>query len=545
MQTLTRKRTLILTTLSIAGVGITYNLMGPATAVLLLPTITWRELAVPEKTELFTSLAASKPPSSRALRGSCTSTDSLAGNYSCTNKTIDKLFEDQTQMRESTFFFGGASMIVDFFNYAAMPSLQVLEQLYNDLIDWEQGLDHTLYSKADQEPGVTISEQRTLDILSRAREALVHRQGPAFSPVSNCICNTASTTFQISSNKKIRCYHGYPSYTDTAVSAGSFDDTSHYSRCFPVGPAWNGSFAPAEVFVTNSSSSQPVTVHIYSAHKTIYSTHGISGYKAHDCSERQIQTDPTNCDWESIFSDETDSFVPELYIDYVSSDRTANCSCSTELNFHLRTYELDPSRDGSKSTVDWMKVDDGILIRNQSNVHPDWILASLSVNKGEALPGNRTTASHIVKTLGDVSRLCDGASDYTNPCIRILTMHNTIVKNGLSLIDYSTIDNDQSDPQFATAQKLKVSLRLRFWAYGLESRTSKLGAVVAIVGCVIVLIAAAVRLMARTERRDLVQIIATALEQNPPGVLKDLSDKEMRKVRFRMANKKGAEFEFV
>lgn len=52
----------------------------------------------------------------------------------------------------------------------------------------------------------------------------------------------------------------------------------------------------------------------------------------------------------------------------------------------------------------------------------------------------------------------------------------------LSLIDHSTEDSDAGGKPTPTHPVLDVSLLVRVWPYGLESRTSKLGVVVAILG---------------------------------------------------------------
>lgn len=60
--------------------------MGPATAVLLLPTVGWREIQVPEKLAIA-GLAAGEPPTEK-VDGSCNSSAIAAGQYSCIESSI-------------------------------------------------------------------------------------------------------------------------------------------------------------------------------------------------------------------------------------------------------------------------------------------------------------------------------------------------------------------------------------------------------------------------------------------------------------------------
>jgi hypothetical protein len=66
-------------------------------------------------------------------------------------------------------------------------------------------------------------------------------------------------------------------------------------------------------------------------------------------------------------------------------------------------------------------------------------------------------------------------------------MYSAVMGESLSLIDYSMKDIDAATIT-PTTPILSLNLLARVWSYGLESRTSKLGAVVAIMGCVIVLL---------------------------------------------------------
>jgi hypothetical protein len=72
--------------LFVAAICILCNLMGPATAFVLLPTVGWGEIRVPEK-QAFAGLAAGVPPREN-IDASCNSSAIAAGQYSCTESSI-------------------------------------------------------------------------------------------------------------------------------------------------------------------------------------------------------------------------------------------------------------------------------------------------------------------------------------------------------------------------------------------------------------------------------------------------------------------------
>jgi hypothetical protein len=104
-------------------------------------------------------------------------------------------------------------------------------------------------------------------------------------------------------------------------------------------------------------------------------------------------------------------------------------------------------------------------------------LAAWSVDKGQPVSGDRIGAQTLV------TYYLDG--DYNN----LTDMHSIVTAQSLSLISYSMKDIDAADSvPTPTRPVLQVNLLAYVWSYGLESWTSKLGVVVMIMGCVIVLI---------------------------------------------------------
>jgi hypothetical protein len=103
------------------------------------------------------------------------------------------------------------------------------------------------------------------------------------------------------------------------------------------------------------------------------------------------------------------------------------------------------------------------------------------------------------------------------------SLHTIVTAQSLSLINYSMKDIDAA----SSAPTLQVDLPVIVWSYGFESRTSKLGAVIAVMGGVIVLIRMVVGNWARTVHREPLGFVTTALDQRPPGVFKGLCEKDV------------------
>lgn len=95
------------------------------------------------------------------------------------------------------------------------------------------------------------------------------------------------------------------------------------------------------------------------------------------------------------------------------------------------------------------------------------------------------------------------------------------------------------------APVVRVIILVYVWLYGLSYQTSKLGTIVEIAGCVIVLIRAVAGLWMRAVPRDTLYNVITALDQTPPAIFKALEAVQVTKVKFRMKNQKDGDVKFT
>ena len=111
------------------------------------------------------------------------------------------------------------------------------------------------------------------------------------------------------------------------------------------------------------------------------------------------------------------------------------------------------------------------------------------------------------------------------------------VLHALSMVDHSTVKVD--DPA-AVANKdpgrplLTRHARLYVWAFGIGSRTSWLGAIVSIIGCIVVVAQVILGFTDRRRYRSPTQLLVAALEHAPRGEFanKGHDEKELARVRF-------------
>jgi hypothetical protein len=107
LNTDSRRRLLVAFAVIVAIVSGVANLMGPAVAVLLLPTLGWRDLPLPQKTTVFGGLAASESPRSAIVNSfSCEPSRLEDGDYTClgtgSNTDLDALLVDTSVLPQMT-----------------------------------------------------------------------------------------------------------------------------------------------------------------------------------------------------------------------------------------------------------------------------------------------------------------------------------------------------------------------------------------------------------------------------------------------------------
>lgn len=128
------------------------------------------------------------------------------------------------------------------------------------------------------------------------------------------------------------------------------------------------------------------------------------------------------------------------------------------------------------------------------------------------------------------------------------------IMNTLSLIDHSTVVEDSPSAMNGRGEEDKWQPmltrrgRILVWSYSMRSRTSRFGAVVAILGCIVVLAQFVLGFIDRRPQRSPTQLLVAALEHTPRGEFDGTShkEKELAAARFRVQDdeQKAGKFSF-
>lgn len=287
----------------------------------------------------------------------------------------------------------------------------------------------------------------------------------------------------------------------------------------------------------STSTPASAVVNIYSSDRAVYL----------DKTQFDCSSSSSSCDWDKIFSApppasmQSTSTGPQIteYTTPELAGMTSWCRAFTYLRFP--TYVLDTSYYTNPLLYVLLYDDTQPHAYNEPIiVHPAWVLAAWAIPAdGTGVASARRDGTQMfLDALNDLGEPGGIEDDYFE------FFQATITARSLYLINYFTTPAASSPSSDPAHPIFKVSAQLRVWSYGYGSRTSKLGAVVAIAGCICVILRVMCAARVRTVDRSVVDLLMTALEQRPPGVFGAMSEKQAGKLRFHMDNEEDAEFEF-
>ena len=564
----TRKFKLCVFAVLVVFLTVLTNLMGPATAVLVLPTLQWVDTRHMLE-EKFEEVGAARPP---GLSGpldilGCDTDDFLAHNYSCTSSiyrpalaswatsalvvTVQPSFASdpfQIVMSQegSLNFLLNTSLSTDIIWVPSRQALMSLSNQFDQIFDVNQELEST---------------SKGIKGFNNSLQTILNRQGPTIGLQTTCFAGNL-TTVEIAEDKHALCYSGWKFGFDGFTSNES---VSTYQKCIPWGQKWDilnrrSRFSIGPQPFDNLTGFQPVAVAIsnYFVEKAIYWNDtedfgsGLLDCRRHDPSLK-------SCDWEKIFTTpmtepfrNTSMNVGLMEYDFslkLTSDSRTWCDTFAYLGF--ATYSLDTSPSSNPTSLVMMreitdlKPDSTPLV-----INPNWLLAAWSVDHDEVINGKLFPASMIptavIDSNGEQSASWDDIS--TNKIIFILFHYYSMCQT-MSIINYNWTDpsdliagsEDDSHPVFRSWSTRHV------WVYGFSSRTAKLGAVVVFAGafCVL-LLRIPLSIFGGAHRYNAVELLVAALEYIPRGdFLNHQSTKSMAKVCFQLRDDGDGKVAFV
>lgn len=261
------------------------------------------------------------------------------------------------------------------------------------------------------------------------------------------------------------------------------------------------------------------------------------------------------CDWDKIFTaplpqDLKNSSVNVALISYsIPNPPTsqARIYCDTVAHLAFPTYSLDTSME--TNMLHLVQLDK--FSKNNPTpliMSPDWFLAAWSVDRNGIVPGTR----QIARELSRILRLhWDDPSDLNT--LQLFFYHIYSLGQAMSMVNYhhtppvpsqnpaSQKNADLEHPIFVTSAQLHV------WAWGLSGRTSKLGVVIAIAGCMCVVARLFLGLCHARREHSPVEILM-ALEHDLAGASGEqggMREREMARLRYRLREGGGGRARFV
>ncbi|KAF2840729.1 hypothetical protein M501DRAFT_1014729 [Patellaria atrata CBS 101060] len=533
--------------------GIISNIMGPATAVLLLPKSEWVEREV-WSAKTFSSFKSNEVPTPDDFDFGCQSLVDNPGDYHCAyplDKYMDLFltttFLDNGRLQhlseEDNLSFALNNSDTGLLNHTMRaPSRQVLREVRYLRDKYETAAQAPTYQNASDilsayypdDPEVSFPNFR---LFQNSIQGQIVHLGPSVEYASGCAFNVSEIV--VSSDRSVRCYNmpnpdGLNNDTPVHLPYPISDPELDVSTiCIRNGSGWGEATDYTHMHVTNSKHGN-LSINVYSTEGAIYLDSKKFGCVTGD----RVQTE-SSCNWEAWFNDEIpqefkgtlmNSHIVEYEIDEVG---VTWCQTSAFLRFSNYQYDLSSLTNPLNLVV----LDNvGPFIEGQEplRIHPSWFRAAWSVGlNDEPLTGERDATELIV---GETKRLYP-----TEPITRY---HEAIMGQVLSIITHEqdTLSSFPTSPPGAGPTPLLRSFfRSRVWSYNLGSRTSKLGVMVAVTGCFMVLMHSFVALfIAKRVKREPLDLVVAGLLQKPPGGF--TANATWNRVRFEMDNELGAEF---
>ncbi|KAI4156791.1 MAG: hypothetical protein L6R39_001013 [Caloplaca ligustica] len=518
------------------------NLMGPVTAVLVLPTLQWIDTPhIMDQT--FNGTGIMYAPNSEYLSSNCNASQLLARNYSCTSDVYGPILDawaaqgvasvKQFNNSDGSLVLGVSQEASLQFTYNAtqgeliwVANRQVLREMSHEFLK-------TLGWYTTNEPPEYPDKR-----YNNSLQTILQRQGPSLGMQSNCYSgNVTDLMLDDNLHRWIRCYTGWT----------TLDGLTSYTKCLRLGTGFKETNYNAQFDLENKESYWDTGVGVYFADKATYYSETDdfgSGIKACLTNETSI-----SCDWDRVFDSANPNLPPELrnttvnvgVISYqIPGDTESNnrvwCDHVTYQSFP--TYSIDTSpRSNPEALVMLNDLPANANRTTPAVVSPDWFLAAWSVDNEGTLDGNR----QIVK---DLIRVLPVAFDSPVNFIEFYILHVYALGQSLSMVDYDSFPAptgpNSMQAREAAADKIKHPIfhtwaTIHVWAYGLSSRTSKLGVLVVVLGSACVLARFFLGLFTGIQERSTVEVLAAAFEHRHQGEFEGLEEEShLAKVRYQV-----------
>ena len=479
----------------VAALCLVANLMGTATAILVLPTLQWVNINQ-QNSIVFGELQSSSAPSSASISPPCTTDMLAAGNYSCTydlyGKALDELVANAISSNQQAAYRNTLSLpavlqeaaltftfnLSEFSSTIWVPSRQLMR-------DFSVDLENYYSSTFSNEDSKTYPDSARFN---QSLQVLLQRKGPAIGMSNDCVLGEP-TVFNVSTDKEVHCF---PMTGDV--------------KCIRWGSGWGGNASLAQFTILDGPPyNRDLVVDVYATQQAAY-------LSVDSC------FNDGSCDWNSVFSTTpipNNRNISSSQLSFVYSMRNTSLPkglCNTASYLSFANYILNPSQLDNILNLVQLEIIDGspsgppdYNISAIANIHSDWLLMAWSADHYNPVPPARPAASTIITAFQFWAAPNSSAESAEN----FNSIHQYTVLQALSLIPYT--NNTANNPDESKASTLNSGAAVQLWKYDLSARTPKLGVVVIIIGCVCVLLRTAFYVESPESRMSPTEVVIAAL----------------------------------
>lgn len=534
-----RKINLYLFAILVTFLTILTNLMGPGTAILVLPTLQWIDTAyVPE--QVFNGTGAEYLPggNSFSFPGCSNKTLIAGGNYTCTLKVSGPSMDTWASIavssqRQSELPYGGLNLGISqegFFDFMLnvsttsiiiwVPLRQVVRYLSKDLTVFARtvtGVDPTI-------PKTNLYNNSLANVLQRT--------GPSIG--MNIQCYQGDMTLKkIKDDKFVACFSGW-----------TYNNINYFTKCIQAGTGWGSDNTNLVKFslgnTTNSMNDVNVTF-FFSDKATFYDKGNDFQTGILSCFDGK-----PNCDWDNVFNKEVppdmkNSSINTALTVYRSNSAPTKSSviwCDQAAYLGFPTYKYDTTVSSAANNLRLIQLNNITTPKPDEVplvVNPNWHLAAWSVADGGRVDGTRPMARELTKLIPNLFTKWD-YNNLTNDQMLFAFLQIYSHGQSISLINYwwdSIAHADKTIPRDATGPVLSRWITIHVWAYGLSGRTSRLGVAVVCAGAFCVLLRLSLGFFMRAKNHGPVELFVAALEHQHQQEFSGLRDKtDWAKVRY-------------
>lgn len=504
------------------------NLMGPATAILVIPNIQWTPINNGNDVWFENVMAASRPLTASIAR-SCNEGNVSAGNYSCAYKsfgsTIDMVVAAAVATDDQSFTIddqpygnsvtdlplnslllppimqeANVSFTVNISGSPFMwtPSRQTLRDISTDLTDYD--------SMTGNNPQKAIGYPQS-HLFNSTLETRLVRRGPVLGQRNLCYRNKAEQVgiFPIGDEREVRCYDRF---------------NEKIWKCIPWGTSWKGFRQAAASFTIGDGSATNITnstvaVTIFSTSASLEMNHSI--YET-------ILGNKTTFDWATAFeagqNAQRNLSGPQQIFEYrriepwkTQEGKNANVTdflwCDSQTMLGLADYVLNPSQVSNTIRLVEMNVITEKPTPQPIFMHPEWSLAAWSVDR----PGSINT---VGKSRGASRNVILAMSrwvqngDFSQAAVDFNNIHKFVAAHTLSLMPYSTTSVKPNDPTINPLLPRKAMIQV--YKYDSKSAASKFAIAVLILGIICVVARTWLYHLDSEEMKDATEILVQALK---------------------------------